>query len=537
LGEPRRVVIPSTFREIGESAFAELSSLEELRFEEGVERIKSLAFYKSGWLRHIVFPASLVVIDESAFESCWSLREVAFAAGSKLQYIGREAFRKCPLERVCLPASVTEIDPSAFSPGVWKNVTFEGPPPLVVNEDFLCSPDSMRILKYFSSNHTVEVPAHVEVIGKNAFGYCDLLTVVFAGGSRLKEIGEAAFSYRSRLTKITVPSSVEILGHGCFEDCYALATVTFEAPSRLEKIGERAFASSGIRSFTIPASVNEIDGSAFLSSELMEINVDPGNQRFIIRRNSLLTSDGTEIVRSFGIQREIFVPREVEVLQKSCFESLYYLTEVEFESGSKLKKICRSALSGCLLLISIAVPASVTEIEEFAFKKCNGLEYCWLHVDAMLARIGRSALSFCGSLRSIVVPASVTEIEESAFQACIGLEECSIHKDAMLVRIGEEAFAGCCCLRSFYVPRNVEGIGENCFTKCLSLSRLKFGSGEALKRIVRDLTLNEVLDNLGFTDISNLFRIEVDEDGSDLEFPGWVPVADGNSHLVLAPDF
>jgi hypothetical protein len=53
--------------------------------------------------------------------------------------------------------------------------------------------------------------------------------------------------------------------------------------------------------------------------------------------NTLLTSDGTGIVRSFGIQRRIVVPRGVEILQKSWFELLHSLIEVKFEDGPKLK--------------------------------------------------------------------------------------------------------------------------------------------------------------------------------------------------------
>jgi hypothetical protein len=268
-----------------------------------------------------------------------------------------------------------------------------------------------------------------------------------------------------------------------------LATVTFAEKSKLKKIWERAFRFSAIKSITIPASVNEIDGSAFVRCPLEEIDVDPGNPRFIIRGNALLTSDGTEIVKSIGIQREIFVSREVEVLHSTCFRSLWHLTEVKFESESKLRKIGRSALSGC------------------------------------------------DSLRSIVVPASVTEIEESAFKDCIGLEDCWIHENALLTTIGQKAFAGCSCLRSFYVPKSVEEIGEKCFKKCASLSRLKFGSGDTLKRIVRTGTLDEALEHLGFTEISQLFRIEVEDDCTDLTFPGWVPVADEVSHLTLARDF
>jgi hypothetical protein len=135
------------------------------------------------------------------------------------------------------------------------------------------------------------------------------------------------------------------------------------------------------------------------------------------------------------------------------------------------------------------------------------------------------------------VPASVAEIEALAFKECIGLEDCSIHEDAILMKIGQEAFAGCSCLRSFYVPKAIEGIGENCFKKCPSLSRLKFGSGDTLKKIVSRRTLDEALEHLGFTEVSRLFRIEVEDDDLDLLFPGWIRVAGDGSHLTLGRDF
>jgi hypothetical protein len=300
----------------------------------------------------------------------------------------------------------------------------------------------------------------------------------------LREIREKAFC-GSKLKAITVPSSLESIGDRCFENSRKLETVTFGEISNLKKIGARVFAFSLVKSFTIPESVNEIDGSALAGCPLEEIDIDRENQRFIVKGNTLLTSDGAEIVRSFGFEREFFVASEVELLRKSYFQSLKYLTELKFESGSRLRKICRCALSDC------------------------------------------------DSLGSIVVPASVTEIEESAFEECIGLEECSIHKDAALTTIGQKAFAGCSCVRSFYVPKNVEEIGANCFKKCPSLFQLKFGSGDTLRTIVRDRTLAEAMEHLGFAEISRLFRIEVDNDGSDLLFPGWIRVDSDSSHLTL----
>jgi hypothetical protein len=43
---------------------------------------------------------------------------------------------------------------------------------------------------------------------------------------------------------------------------------------------------------------------------------------------------------------------------------------------------------------------------------------------------------------------------------------------------------------------------------------MEFGSGETLKRIVGDATLEAALEHLGVTEISSLFRIEAMEDGA-----------------------
>jgi hypothetical protein len=76
-------------------------------------------------------------------------------------------------------------------------------------------------------------------------------------------------------------------------------------------------------------------------------------------------------------------------------------------------------------------------------------------------------------------------------------------------------------------------MGENCFKECHSLALLRFGSGDILKKIVRDMTLDEALKHLGVAEIWGRFQIAIEESDSDLEFPGWVSVADESSCLTL----
>jgi hypothetical protein len=313
--------------------------------------------------------------------------------------------------------------------------------------------------------------------------------IVFGTGSRLREIGEAAFAHSESLPGLILPSSVEIIGDRCFEECSRMSSITFEENSRLKRIGGRAFSGCQLNSITIPASTQEIDGSAFLGCPLIDVRLAPGSQNFVMERNMLMTSDGTSIVRYFGSDRKVLLPGNVELLGKSCFESCQQLEGLFFESDSKLR------------------------------------------------RIGRSALCACGSLTSITIPASVEVIEDSsAFRQCDGLEFCSLDENGLLFRIGQEAFVGCRSLPSFDIPRNVGEIGRNCFINCIRLSSLKFFSGESLKRFVGDLTLDEALETIGFDEISNAFSIEVDDGGTDFEFPGWSWIDDGDSHLLVMAD-
>jgi hypothetical protein len=484
LGEPANLRIPAAVLVIGESAFSHAYSIRELSFEEGVMRIGASAFSHCKSLSRAAFPASLEVIEKEAF-SCTSLRVVTFAAGSKLGTIGEEAFMYAPLQEMVLPAGIAEIDPSAFTQPVWEMVTWTGPPLAIVRSDFLCSPDSKTLLRALAEDDPLVIPAYVEVIGRRAFALSLCTEIRFENGTMLREIGEGAFFKLEELKSVSVPSSVETIGDGSFEDSSQLKTITFDDSSRLKRIGEHAFSNCALTSIIIPASTEEIDGSAFVGCPIREIRIAGGSHNFLVERGLLTTADGRRIVRYFGRARDVTVSREVEVVGKSCFESCSHIENIFFESGSELRQIGSSALSGCEFLTSITIPASVEIVGESAFKKCNGLE------------------------------------------------ECLMAEDAILVGIGKEAFADCCSLRWFYVPKSVQSIDEDCFSRCGCLHQLGFGSEETLKQIVRNEPLDDVLERIGFDEISSLFTIEVDDGEADLQFPGWVSDSDGGSTLVL----
>jgi hypothetical protein len=151
-----------------------------------------------------------------------------------------------------------------------------------------------------------------------------------------------------------------------------MTTITFVKVSKLKRIGERAFANCRLSSIRIPASVEKIDGSAFVGCPLLAVDVcievASGSWNFKIQGDLLATADGKKIVRYVGRGRKVIVPKTVQILWKSCFESCTHIESIVFESGSKLMHIGFSALASCDFLTSIAIPASVEVIEDSAFK-------------------------------------------------------------------------------------------------------------------------------------------------------------------------
>ena len=84
-----------------------------VRFNEGLQKIGSNAFYNRSSLESITTPSTVTEIGIHAFYGCINLREIAFNDG--LQKIGMWAFGNCStLESITLPSTLVEIGISAF---------------------------------------------------------------------------------------------------------------------------------------------------------------------------------------------------------------------------------------------------------------------------------------------------------------------------------------------------------------------------------------------------------------------------------------
>ncbi|MCL2062434.1 MAG: leucine-rich repeat domain-containing protein [Firmicutes bacterium] len=261
-------------------------------------------------------------------------------------------------------------------------------------------------------------------IENGAFHNCTGLTSIKIPDS-VRQIGRHAFAYTG-LTSIVIPNSVTSIGESAFAGCTGLTNVIFESGSQLTFIRDYAFwGCRGLISITIPNSVMRIWSTAFNDcTGLTDITVDPLNLNYASQDGVLFNKDKSIILKYPAGKTGVYViSNSVTSIGDNAFEGCIGLTNVLFESGSKLTTIGYRAFTNCIGLTSITIPNSATTIGEWAFMSCIGLTNIIFESGSKLTEIGERAFFACADLTSIEIPNSVTTIGFLVFGYCPNLTD------------------------------------------------------------------------------------------------------------------
>lgn len=95
LSTVRKLTCPDTLKVIFREAFAQCTSLSQIKFNEGLEEIGEDAFAECFEIKELYFPDSLTHILKSAFESCVNLEKISLPKNiSQIRFFAFEDCKK-----------------------------------------------------------------------------------------------------------------------------------------------------------------------------------------------------------------------------------------------------------------------------------------------------------------------------------------------------------------------------------------------------------------------------------------------------------
>ena len=324
---------------------------------------------------------------------------------------------------------------------------------------------------------SVQLPEGLEYLGSSAFGDCTSLQSInipkgvqthqYAGEQAYRgplantpvlssvdledgrtTIGNGFFEY-SGITEIMIPSSVTEINKYAFYDTENLTTVTFAEDSTLQKIGWKAFSESGLTAFYMPETVNYVDVGAFAGCTQLQT----------VRLSANMTCNANQTERGYDT---------------GVFSGCTALTDVIFPEG--MTKIGRCWFFDSPIT-SITIPASVTEIEEAAFRYCLSLSEVVLEDGSSLEKIGKTAFIKDGALTSFNFPETLKILGNNAFEST-GLTEVILPDSLETMYAG--VFNSCSSLTSVTIPAGMTyewGNNNGAFEGSNSLKTVIFKPG------------------------------------------------------------
>lgn len=343
-------------------------------------------------------------------------------------------------------------------------------------------------------------------------------------GYTVTVIGEKAFYFKHKITKVKIPDTVTILENEAFYGCDMLEEINL--PKSLEFIGKEVLCYSIIESIEIP-------NSTFICAELDIENHYDGNTYTRYERGPFKECDNlSNITFAEGVTRipdnlfagltaleSINIPDTVEFIGKSAFAYCRNLKEVSFPEG--LKEIQIEAFSNCISLKevklpktlqkiggssfgesgleSVNIPASLDEVIATAYStivneatfasypgpfwKCENLKN--VHIDDGVTEIIPHLFTKTTGLEKVILPEGVKKIGCDAFMGCSSLDEVDFPDS--LTEIDMNAFAGDISLKKFELPKNLQKLGKYAF-ECIGIEEIEIPA--SLKEAEGDNFLN-----------------------------------------------
>ena len=515
-GTEETVTVPEGIRVIGENAFKNNTSIQNVVLPATVEEIEYRAFYGCSNLETINLPETMVSLGEQIFYNCKKLTTLGLdgkgVIPKGLTVIPKGCFYNCNalVGELVIPEGVTTICQEAFygckaitsvtmantvvswgegysqfsgcsaltSVNLSENLT-----ELPRNCFFSCTsltalPDLKNItqlgnacFQHMDSATEITVPAQITYVGNLCFAYCDVLEKIHFEGS--PELGTGVCSNNPVLTSVT--GNLTTINDTMFEKCTGL--VNFVVPDHVTYIGKKAFNNcTALESVIFPATYSaetlSLGETPFYGCKAFTgIVIEEGCTALKVADGMLFTGDGKKLISlpADFAETTFTVPDGVEVIGANLFTGNKNLTSVTFPDS--LKVIEERAFYNCTKLTAIDLPDGVTTVGTYAFYGCTAVTD--LDLGKSLQAVEPYTFNGMTKITSIILPDTVRYVGEYAFTKCNAATTIVIPEG--VTSIGKYAFDGCKKVTSIILPSTLTEMGIYAFRDCNAATEINTG--------------------------------------------------------------
>lgn len=425
-----------------------------------------------------------------------------------------------------------------------------------------------RAFENCDSLKTVVWGNSIEVVGDFAFANCINLEEIDtpSGQIRAKNIGGHAFDSCTKLTSLTFRSGLITIGEQAFAGCSGLEQLSI--PSSVSRIGSKAFYNCiNIKTLNIPVlGANQISTDSFITIENVQTLTFDGagtiTQTFVenyfgsfinvtnLTIGNFITSVANGSFVTLRNLQTLTIPHNMVFETNSIFSNDAMITELNIVKGNDVPEniyVRRNNIrplykaNGVLPLsvdgYTVNVGNEIVGIGEEAFYDHTYLNH--INLPASLTYISNFAFKRCDSLTDIQIPKSVETLGMEAFRECQLLENINftvdVNNNSVLSYIGNAAFYGCNAIKKIVIPASVTRIDGSAFSGCAELSTVTFLKSKT-PSLIKGLTIGDYAfsgcDKLRYSAYS-----EETGSGTNFEFPSRLQdiIATGSYSYVIVP--
>ena len=317
-------------------------------------------------------------------------------------------------------------------------------------------------------------------LSRGSFAYTALTSVAVPEG--VKNLGDnsnnqrGVFSYCEKLTSITLPSTLEVIGRELISYCPLIET--FEFPSTVKSIYSYAF--------------NGCTGLKTVKS------VDVGTTATITSLGELFSDTTLSSIESITILQPI------SGISQNCFSGQYNtkmktatinLTSISGSIGNRAFYLCAGLKIGDL--------SGATSIGQYAFYQTNLSGAIDL---SGATKINQQAFYQCTGITNVKFGENLTEIYAEAFRDCTSLVFVDFGDgDNALTFKAHRTFYNCSSLKAVSLPKNTTYMGNGTFATCDVLGAVYLG--ESLEYLAGNKGDN-ASDGPCFADNPNMYFVQ-----------------------------